>query len=170
MAGTSLLRRVVVAEQVETWVLVVLSSRSQPRMIAQVLLVDVDVVVVPAETNETNEVVSEQIDALMVSHGLSGVDGKVGTWSGPILVHQLTEHSFPYEISFKRVYTRHFRPWREFAFDFDTRRKMEQLDRRRTTDEAGPTLASKTKHIYGGGGTLTEGRFLEAGSTSDLRR
>lgn len=48
-------------------------------MVAHVLLVRVEVVVVPAETPEMNEVVVEQIDALLVSQGLSGSDEYVGT-------------------------------------------------------------------------------------------
>jgi hypothetical protein len=63
-----------VDEQAETRVAVFLFSTLQPRIVAHVELVDVDVVVVPLETAETTEVVVEQIDALFVSHGLSGLD------------------------------------------------------------------------------------------------
>ena len=61
-------------EQAETWVAVFLSSTLQPRMVAHVALVDVDVVVVPLDTAEMTEVVVEQTDALLVSQGLSGLD------------------------------------------------------------------------------------------------
>jgi hypothetical protein len=63
-----------VDEQAETWVAVFLSSTLQPRMVAHVALVDVDVVVVPLDTAEMTEVVVEQTDALLVSQGLSGLD------------------------------------------------------------------------------------------------
>jgi hypothetical protein len=58
----------------------------QPKTVAHVALVDVDVVVVPRDTLETIEVVVEQIEAIFVSQGLSGFDEYVGTWSGPILL------------------------------------------------------------------------------------
>jgi hypothetical protein len=72
---TSLARFVFFAnEQVETRVPVFLFSTLQPRTVAQVALVEVDVVVVPRDTTETTEVVVEHMDALLVSQGLSGLD------------------------------------------------------------------------------------------------
>ena len=61
------------------------SSILQPRIVAQAELTEVDVFVVPPETMEVTEVVVEQMDALLVSQGSSGLDLKVGTWSLPIL-------------------------------------------------------------------------------------
>ena len=58
----------------ETAVPVLWSWTLQPKMVAHVAVVDIDVVVVPRDTTDTREVVVEQIDALLVSQGLSGSD------------------------------------------------------------------------------------------------
>lgn len=83
---SSLFRFVVADEQAETRVAVFLSSTLQPKMVAHVALVDVDVLVVPLDTTETTEVVVEQTEALLVSQRLSGLDWYVGTRSLPMLL------------------------------------------------------------------------------------
>jgi hypothetical protein len=63
-----------VDEQAEIRVAVFLFSTLQPRMVAQEALVEVDVCVIPLDTEVTTEVVVEHTDALLVSQGLSGSD------------------------------------------------------------------------------------------------
>lgn len=85
--GVSLrLRLALSTVQVATSVVLFSSSTLQPKMVAHVALVEVDVCVVPSDTTETNDVVVEQMDALLVSHGLLSLFGsKVGTRSDPML-------------------------------------------------------------------------------------
>jgi len=57
--------------QVDVFVAVLSFSTLQPKIVAHVALVDVDVLVDVPDTIEVIEVVVEQIDALLVSQGLS---------------------------------------------------------------------------------------------------